>query len=341
MMAYKISKSIRRVRALLGERNAEQIASILHMANNFRVVELNIKAFGYDLGKRLAEALPVREDTVARHVGLLSKTATQIDIESDWVAHWARQIGSAVIYHRKLWELTYILQAIYEHGHMQSGARGLGFGCGVEPIPSVLAAHGVAVTVTDLASAEAEARGWIDRDQHSRSLEDVYHEKLVDRAQFDALVDHREVNMKDIPSDLNGFDFCWSTCAFEHLGSIDAGLDFVVKSLETVRPGGLAVHTTEFNVDDDRKTIEYGETVLFQRKHMEELAKIVRDKGHDVAALDFDFGDRPMDQFIDIPPYGDDGRDMLAENLRHPRHLKLSIAGHVSTCFGIIIRKAR
>ena len=309
------------------------------MLKTFHAVELNLKAFGYDLGRRLSETLPVRQDTVATHVGLLSKASTQADIESDWVAHWARKIGSAVIYHRKLWELTYILQAIYEHGHLQPGSRGLGFGCGTEAIPSVLAAHGVAAMVTDLAPEEARAKGWIDSNQHSRSLESAFHPHIIDRGAFDRLVVHRHVDMNGIPEDLIGFDFCWSCCAFEHLGSLDAGLDFVVNSLRTVRPGGLAVHTTEFNVDNDSRTIKAGDTVLYQRKHMEGLADRLRSEGHEVAPFDFNHGSLPMDQFIDIPPWGEDGRNMWAAGVCHQRHLKLSIEGHVSTCFGIIIRK--
>jgi len=30
-----------------------------------------------------------------------------------------------------------------------------------------------------------------------------------------------------LPADLTGFDFCWSICALEHLGTIAQGLDFI------------------------------------------------------------------------------------------------------------------
>ena len=43
------------------------------------------------------------------------------------------------------------------------------------------------------------------------------------------LIDHayREVDMRAIPTDLRGFDFAWSSCALEHLGSLGAGMAFV------------------------------------------------------------------------------------------------------------------
>lgn len=133
-----------------------------------------MKAFGYQLARNMAAALPVRSDIAATHVGLRSKASTQTDIESDWAAYWLSQLGVPVLYHRKLWELAYVLQAIYEHGHLREGARGLGFGCGVEPHPSYLAARGVHVTATDLAADQMAAKGWIDSYQDAQSVSQTF-----------------------------------------------------------------------------------------------------------------------------------------------------------------------
>ena len=46
---------------------------------------------------------------------------------------------------------------------------------------------------------------------------------LCPPARFDQLVTFRPVDMTAIPDDLAGFDFCWSSCALEHLGSLAAG----------------------------------------------------------------------------------------------------------------------
>ncbi|RYD23902.1 MAG: class I SAM-dependent methyltransferase [Lysobacteraceae bacterium] len=314
--------------------------ALADVAKNVRLIELNVKAFGYDLAMRLAQDLPVRTDTVAAHVGLASKASTQADIESDWCAHWAAQLKTPVIYHRKLWELTYVLQALHEHGQLAPGTRGLGFGCGREPVASYLASQGVAVTVTDLAEEEARARGWVASDQHLDTRETVFFPHLVDRAQFDTLVDHAVADMNAIPPQLTGYDFCWSTCAMEHLGSLQHGADFVENALATLRPGGLSVHTMEYNVESDGPTIDNWVTVLFQRKHLEALAERLRAKGHHVATLDFDVGHQPMDRFIDVPPWLHDLPPEYRDRLGDPYHLKIGIDGFVSTCFGIIVTKA-
>jgi hypothetical protein len=40
---------------------------------------------------------------------------------------------------------------------------------------------------------------------------------------FDALVDFDVADMNAMPDTLGQFDFVWSACAFEHLGSIRQG----------------------------------------------------------------------------------------------------------------------
>lgn len=245
-----------------------------------------------------------------------------------------------VIYHRKLWELTYVLQALHEHGLLTAGMRGLGFGCGREPIASYLASRSVAVTVTDLAEEEARARGWVATDQHLDTRETVFFAHLVDRATFDTLVDHAVADMNLIPAHLTDYDFCWSTCAMEHLGSLQHGLDFVENALATLRPGGVSVHTMEYNVESDGPTIDNWVTVLFQRKHLEALAERLSARGHQVATLDFDVGNQPMDRFIDVPPWLHDLPQEYRDRLGDPYHLKIGIDGFVSTCFGIIVTKA-
>jgi hypothetical protein len=148
------------------------------------------------------------------------------------------------------------------------------------------------------------------------------------REAFDRLVDFRVVDMNQIPSDLTGqFDFCWSACALEHLGSIAQGLDFIERSVACLVPGGVAVHTTEFNCSSDEGTLDHASTVLFRQRDLQHLAKRLQANGHRMA-ITFDLGDQPLDQHVDIAPYSAD------------RHLKLQIQQWVTTSFGLIIHKS-
>lgn len=337
----ELNKRLGVLLSLLNEQSQPNLNALTSILRNTTIAHLNIKTFGYDLARSMAAALPpLPVDSVARHVGLRSKPSTQIDLESDWAAHWCAALKTPLVYHRKLWELAYVLQAIYENGQLRAGARGLGFGCGVEPIPSYLAAHGVEVTMTDLGPEGAEAAGWVRSNQYASTLAQAFHPHLIDRATFDAHVTLRAVDMNAIPPDLADFDFCWSVCALEHLGTIEAGLAFVENALATLRPGGIAVHTTELNIAADGPTIDNWPTVLFQRRHMEALAGRLVAAGHVVAELDFFLGDKPMDRFVDVPPFHHDLPPDLAEWLGAPQHLKVGVDGFASTCFGILVRKA-
>jgi hypothetical protein len=126
---------------------------------------------------------------------------------------------------------------------------------------------------------------------------------------------------------LRGFDFLWSSCAFEHLGSLMAGHQFVVESMKCLKPGGLAVHTTEFNAGSNDATVSEGATVIYRKKDIEALASDLRSKGH-LISLNFDSGNLPADYHIDIPPY------------THDTHLKLRLQQHTTTSIGIVVRCA-
>jgi hypothetical protein len=331
-------EKLRLIMEMVNPRSQPNINHLQEIVGNIRLLSLNVKSMGYDLARQLAEALPPPGQTVARHIGLKTSLSTQADIESDWVAHWCAELQIPVVFHRKLWELAYVLQAFHENGMIQSGRRGLGFGSGSEPLSSYLASCGVSSTVTDLPVEEAEGRGWVETNQHASGLQNAFHPRLVERGTFDRLVDFRPVDMTSIPADLADYDFCWSVCALEHLGTIERGLTFIERSLDTIKPGGISVHTTEFNIENG-PTIDNWATVLFQRRHFEDLAARLRAKGHKVADFDFDPGSKMLDRFIDLPPWDHDAGPWLNHWIGDARHLKIGVDGFIATCVGIIVTK--
>jgi 2-polyprenyl-3-methyl-5-hydroxy-6-metoxy-1,4-benzoquinol methylase len=326
--------------SLVNERSQPNMNALTDAVKNVTAAHLSIKLYGYDLARRLSEALPTPEFTYAREVGLRSSLSIQEDLESDWAAHWCSELKIPVVFHRKVWELVYVLQAMFENGHLKSGRRALGFGCGEEPIASYLASLGMRVTITDLEPAQAQLAGWSDTSQHAASLTQAYKPYLVPIKDYEELVDLQYVDMNDIPHGLRGYDICWSVCALEHLGSIEKGLTFIESSLETLRPGGLAVHTTEFNINPEGPTIDNWITVMFQQKHIKALAERLRAKGHYVAELDFNLGKGVMDRFVDVPPFHHDLPAEIQEWIGAQYHLKVGIDGFITTCIGITIRKA-
>ena len=210
---------------------------------------------------------------------------------------------------------------------LKPGRRGLGFGVGKEPLAAFFAAQGCTIVATDMDEGLARKAGWLDTNEHAASLAALNEAGLCDTEAFRRLVTFRVADMNAIPDDLRGFDFTWSACSFEHVGSIALGEEFLVKQMESLRPGGVAVHTTEFNVRSDDETLSEGPTVLFRRQDIERIARRLSGLGHEIE-LDLDFGAGLADGTIDVPPY------------THNPHLKLQLGGYVTTSIGLVVRKA-
>jgi SAM-dependent methyltransferase len=310
------------------------------LRRDIEILRFNVKNFGYRIARDLTPSLSqIDLSSEPRHHGLSSKATTQRDLESPWFAYWCKELRIAPIYHRKIWEYAFVLQALFEHDKLLVGLRGLGFGCGEEPVASYLASKGLSVVVTDLDPSRAKGLGWMETGQHTSALEQAYKPELLSKEQFERLVRLEYVDMNDIPHHLDGsYDFCWSICAFEHLGSIDQGLHFVEQAMSTLKPGGLAVHTTEFNYLSENDTVDHRPVVLFLKKHFVELKMRLERAGHLVRDLDFDLGAGVLDGFIDVPPYAWDERDRTMWG-PEVHHLKLGIDGFPCTCFGLIIEK--
>jgi hypothetical protein len=231
--------------------------------------------------------------------------------------------------HRKQWEHVWICRVLESMGSLHDGARGLGFGCGIEPLPALFAAQGAFVTATDLNADDRRARRWQETAQHLLSAEALNDAAICPPERFFERVDVQAVDMNAVPATLVDYDFCWSSCSLEHLGSLDAGLRFIERSLETLKPGGVAAHTTEFNLTSDSRTIKKGGTVLFRRRDIEKFARRMVKAGHEVLPITWDQGNQPEDQIVDVPPYASDV------------HFKLALRSYVTTSFGLAIRKKR
>lgn len=243
-------------------------------------------------------------------------------------ARFCAVLGLIPMFHRKYWEWIFILHHAIRTGAVGPGQRALGFAVGTEPLPSAFAQLGASVMATDAPHDLGVKAGWQKSGEFAAKLDDLYHSRVVDRATFEDRVTFAECDMTRIPADLSGYDFCWSSCSFEHLGTLQAGFDFVVESVErTLRLGGVACHTTELNVASDVDTIETGPTVLYRKRDILSLIERLERRGHVVEPFTIAPDTHVLDFFVDTPPYA------------APPHLKLQLLGYVSTSVGLIVRR--
>ena len=230
---------------------------------------------------------------------------------------------------RKFWEWCAISQALDERRMLRSGIRGVGFAVGREPLASHFAARGCDILATDLEAASSEGN-WIATEQHAASLDALFQPLLIQREIFDARVAFQPADMRTLEGLTGDCDFVWSSCALEHLGTLQAGIDFVVESSKLLRPGGVAVHTTEFNVASELTTVEAGGNVIYRRSDIQALAAQLQRLGMHLVTPDFDAGNHRHDLEFDTPPYMESGKI----------HLKLEIDGFVSTSMLLIVERA-
>ena len=254
-------------------------------------------------------------------------TCSAADMRHPRFAELLGMVGSAPAFHRKLWEVGYVLHHLLEHDMLQAGRRGLGFGVGSESLPASFAGRGCTVLASDAPSEISEGVGWRETGQHSMSIEDLPNPGLCEPDTFRERVTYRPVDMNHIDNDLVDFDFCWSACCFEHLGSIRHGLDFVRNSLDCLVPGGIAVHTTELNLSSNTETLESEHLSLYRRSDIQTLIDELRADGHTVSDLIVAPDSHYLDQYVDLPPYNGE------------LHMKLELEGYVTTSVGLVIQK--
>jgi SAM-dependent methyltransferase len=243
-------------------------------------------------------------------------------------SYWCKKLGEHPRFHRKQWEFVFICHVLYERGYLKSGIDAIGFGVGKEPLVSLFASYGINVLATDLEIEKAKLLGWVSTNQHSNNLSDLNERNLCEDNLFREKVRFKNVDMNSIPDDIGKFDFCWSSCAFEHLGSIKNGLEFVYNSLKLLKSGGIAVHTTEFNVSSNDKTLDNNPSfVIYRRRDIEEFTTRLTRDGFIVETIDYSAGEDKLERYVDLPPYSNEP------------HLRLQLANEfVSTSIGIIIR---
>jgi hypothetical protein len=233
-----------------------------------------------------------------------------------------------VMLHRKMWEWLFIAEALHEHDMLAPGRRGLGFGVGQEPLVAAFAAQGCDLVATDQPHELAVSSGWTDSSvEWAGGLEHLPTHGLVSGDELARRVQYRDVDMNHLPDDLRGFDFTWSSCALEHLGTLATGTDFLMAQMDCLRPGGVAVHTTEYLVssDDSPSTVETGGTVFYRRSDIRDLVDGLHQAGHAID-MDYTLGTTPDDVHVDVAPYTD-------------VHLRTQLGQYVTTSVALIVTK--
>lgn len=249
------------------------------------------------------------------------RLCTARDFGTKWLSGWLKLMGEPFKMHRKCWEYAAITNVLDHYGFLSEGHSGLGFGVGNEPLACLFAGLGSRITATDLALEDERSALWTPTAQHAAHKEGLWREGLCNKEVFEDRVTFSPADMNAIPTDYHGqFDFVWSSSSLEHLGSIAAGQRFLQESIKCLKPGGVSIHTTEFNAASvlypNTPTLDSGDVVVFRKSDIESLVKRMLVDGGLVEA-NWSIGEEPPDFDVDQAPY------------RPEPHLKLVLGGVV------------
>ena len=245
-----------------------------------------------------------------------------VDFSKDWYRERIAEMGHTPVQHRKYWEWAAIVQVMEQYILNAVGDtscyKALGFGVGEEPITAWLANRQVYVTATDYINDQGGK--W--KGQHAKSLSVLSCSGTGPVSQFLRYARLDNVDMRAIPIEyLAGeFDFVWSAGSLEHIGGLAAGIRFILNSMRCLRPGGLAIHTTEYNYLSRQDTIDADDLCLYRKVDLERLAVCLGNQGDELWELDLSRGNTEWDidsKYVLNPPYEGSPHISIRINDRH------------------------
>lgn len=301
--------------------------------DNYEIFKTYLKENGYkkyiyleELDMKEILFQQVKEGDTRR---LVSRCCTQRDFFSSSFIRIAEEMHLPSGIHRKFWEFVYIVQTLESYQVVKEGKSGIGFAVGLEPLPSYFASKKVNILATDLSLSIDSAKAWVVTGQNAGgNLEKLYKEEICEKDIFRKYVQYQDVDMNYLPDNLGKFDFCWSSCAIEHVGSLEQSKEFLKNMINVLKPGGVAVHTTEFNLISNDDTVEKGNSVIFRRKDVIEMQEWFKANGHHME-ISFDRGCDEGDLYVGIPPFRS-----------QPYHLNIMLDEYIATSFAIVVQKA-
>ncbi len=151
-------------------------------------------------------------------------------------------------YHRKQWEFVVIFLSLLQQGKLHEESVGASFGAGKEPLIYVLLPFIKSFTATDLYSWST---GW---DTARMGQKDTPQDFLTRHAPDGLDISNLtvlEMDMRSLDMSDNSLDFCYSSCAFEHIGHREDFLQHLSEVKRVLKDDGVYVMTTELLFDHE------------------------------------------------------------------------------------------
>ncbi|ATU94002.1 class I SAM-dependent methyltransferase [Phyllobacterium zundukense] len=143
----------------------------------------------------------------------------------------------------KQWECAMMLRTLSDHGLIRPGALLAGIGAGTEETTFALAAKGCVVFPTD---RYLENTPWSDVAPAGMMVRPAQFSQY-DYPRGSVIPVHTDARVLSLPTDF--FDGVYSAGSIEHFGSLEAVAASAEEIGRILKPGGVAVISTEFRLD--------------------------------------------------------------------------------------------
>lgn len=101
-----------------------------------------------------------------------------------------------------------------------------------------------------------------------------------------------------------------------------------MQQMNCLKPGGVAIHTTEFNLTSNTQTYDSGPVTLYRQSDIDCMVQTLRAAGHSIE-IDYSIGNGDIESKI--------------ATINHPDipFLRLLLGRYVTTSIGLIIQKGK
>jgi hypothetical protein len=264
--------------------------------------------------------------------------------------HFCYYIKYKPIMHRKIWEYFIINKNLEIHFNNKFyNKKGLGFAVGNEPLVPYFILKKNYITATDISKNNINYKKWFLTNQNidigfNKYINPKSEKYMLDEETFNSYCEKLYINMNNLPKKINNnkYDFLWSSCALEHLGSVKKSFDFIIKSLKFLKKGGIAVHTTEYNYISNDKTLITEDCIIFLKSHFKILGKKLKKFGYKLLPINFNRENTFINNNVDVYPYNTVKDCKLCNyilNDNKKTHINLNISGYNSTSIFFVIIK--
>jgi SAM-dependent methyltransferase len=165
--------------------------------------------------------------------------------------------------HRKQWEFAMIFLTLKKMGLLKENSVGLSVGGGNERVLYSIAQYIKKLFVTDLYDDNTswDCARTQDPDEFIKASKPF----PVDDNKIQAL----KMDMRFLEFDDNSFDFCYSSCAIEHIGEQKDFIQHFNEVNRVLKDGGIYVLTTELQFGE--QTIPDPNNYIFSKKYLADL----------------------------------------------------------------------